>query len=76
MKIKIKRVEKDLSLPEYHTDGAVAFDLCTREAKTMLPGEIAMLPSNLIVEVPQEHAEAGQRAKEREPEKINPPTRQ
>ena len=56
MKVRIVRVEKDLPLPEYKTDGAVAFDFYTREAATIAPGEDALLKSNLIVEVPVGHA--------------------
>lgn len=56
MKVKIVRVEKDLPLPEYHTEGAVAFDLYSRQAETLAPGEMKFLPANLIIEVPQGHA--------------------
>ena len=55
MKVRIVRIEKDLPLPDYHTEGAVAFDLYTRQAATIAPGETIMLPSNLIVEVPAGH---------------------
>jgi dUTP pyrophosphatase len=52
MKIKIVRIDKTLPLPEYKTEGAVAFDLYSREKKDIPKGEIAMLPSNFIIEVP------------------------
>jgi dUTP pyrophosphatase len=55
MKIKIVRIEKDLPLPEYKTAGAVAFDVYTRVAETIQPGERKVLPSNLIIEVPEGH---------------------
>jgi dUTP pyrophosphatase len=56
MKIKIVRIEKDLPLPEYKTEGAVAFDLYTRDAATIAPKDSALLRTNLIVEVPEGHA--------------------
>ncbi len=55
MKLKIVRIEKDLPLPEYKTKGAVAFDFYSREAKIIAPGEDTLLPSNLIIEVPENH---------------------
>ena len=36
-KIKIKRFDKNLSLPEYKTADAVRFDLTAREARTVKP---------------------------------------
>lgn len=52
MKVKIKRIDKYLALPIYETDGAVGFDIIAREGSFIGPGEIGMIPSNLIVEVP------------------------
>ena len=56
MKVRIVRIEKDLPLPEYKTEGAVAFDIYTRESRTIAPDELVLLPTNLIVEVPPGHA--------------------
>jgi dUTP pyrophosphatase len=42
--------------PAYATDGAVAFDLGTRERVTIPPHQIARLPTNLIVDVPEGYA--------------------
>lgn len=56
MKVRIIRIEKDLPLPEYKTEGAVAFDIYTREAAVIAPGEMKFLPTNLIIEVPAGHA--------------------
>ena len=53
MKLRLVRIDKTLPLPEYQTQGAVAFDLYTRVDATILPREKATLPSNLIVEVPE-----------------------
>ncbi len=56
MKIRIVRIDKSLPLPEYQTEGAVAFDLYAREDVKIAPGELKLIPSNFIIEVPKGHA--------------------
>ncbi|MEK7126677.1 MAG: dUTP diphosphatase [Patescibacteria group bacterium] len=53
MEVKIKRFDKTLPLPVYETDGSVGFDIIARENAEIPPKEIALIPSNLIVEVPK-----------------------
>lgn len=53
MKVKIKRIDKDLPLPVYETGGSVGFDIIAREDREVQPGKIGIAPSNLIVEVPE-----------------------
>lgn len=53
MRIKIKRVDKSLPLPAYETDGSVGFDITAREDCEISPRSIEMIPSNLIVQVPE-----------------------
>jgi dUTP pyrophosphatase len=55
MKVKIVRVDKSMPLPEYKTEGAVAFDLYSRINETIAPGEHKLIPTNLIIEVPVGH---------------------
>jgi dUTP pyrophosphatase len=52
MNIVVKRVDKSLPLPEYQSTGAVGFDLLCREQRTIAPGEVALLPANVIVATP------------------------
>jgi dUTP pyrophosphatase len=52
MKVKIKRIEKDLPLPEYQTSGAVAFDLYSRIDAVIKPKTLERLPTNVIIEIP------------------------
>ena len=52
MKITIKRIDTTLPLPEYHTPGAVAFDLYARESVDIAPHTVARIPTNVIVAVP------------------------
>jgi len=53
MNIKIKRIDKELEVPEYKTKGAVGFDLTAREETTIKPLEVKLIPLNLIVKVPK-----------------------
>ena len=55
MKIKIKRVDKDLPLPEYQTAGSVGCDLYARVTTSIEPGKLAKIPANVIVETPKGH---------------------
>jgi len=52
MKIKIKRLGQSLSLPRYHTAGSAGFDLSARVETTILPKQIARIPSGLIISTP------------------------
>ena len=54
-KIKIKRFNKDLPLPERKTAGAACFDLAARETVEILAGKIGYVPLNIAVETPDEH---------------------
>jgi len=53
MKVKIKRIDKSFPLPEYHTDGAVAFDLYSRIDAIVEPKKLERLPTNVIIEIPK-----------------------
>lgn len=55
MKVKIKRVDKDLPLPIYETRGSVGFDFICRKEEIIKPKEIALLPSNIIIETPESY---------------------
>jgi dUTP pyrophosphatase len=53
MRVRIKRVDKTLPLPEYHTTGAVAFDLYSRVDAVIQPKTLERLPTNIILEIPK-----------------------
>jgi dUTP pyrophosphatase len=53
MKINIKRIDKSLPLPEYHTEGAVAFDLYSRVDAIIKPKTLERLPTNVIIKIPK-----------------------
>lgn len=55
MKVKLKRIDKSLPLPQYHTAGSVCFDLLARESLEVAPKSIALIPTNIIVETPADY---------------------
>jgi dUTP pyrophosphatase len=52
MNVHIKRIDKDLPLPEYKTPGAVAFDLYSRLDVIIPARQIGKIPANVIVKTP------------------------
>ena len=54
--VHIRRVDQSLPLPRYESAGAVGFDLASRVAADIAPGELARIPANVIVEVPPGYA--------------------
>src|SRR5215472_7308293 len=51
-RVRIKRIDPALPLPVYASAGAVGFDLLCREQRIVAPGEVALLPANVIVATP------------------------
>ncbi len=52
MKIKIKRFDKTLPLPVHKTSGAVAVDLYSRLDFNIEPKQIAYIPMNVAIKIP------------------------
>ena len=52
MKIRIKRIDKSLPLPEFKTAGAAAFDFYAREEVVIEPKKIGYVPLNNVIEAP------------------------
>jgi dUTP pyrophosphatase len=55
MKIKIKRFDATLPLPEYKSERAASFDLYAREQVTIQPGEVILVPLNIAIQLPVNH---------------------
>ncbi len=53
MIVKIKRVDKSLPLPRYHSKGAVGCDLLARVSTTVPPKTLAKIPANVIIQTPK-----------------------
>jgi len=50
MKVKIKRIDKSLPLPEYKTKGAVAADCVVREKTIIEPNKTGFVPLNVAIQ--------------------------
>ena len=55
MKLKVKRFDKSLPLPEYKTNKAAALDLYARVDTVISPREIGYVPLNIAIQLPQDH---------------------
>ena len=55
MKAKIKRLHSDIELPTYQTGESAGFDLAASVDLVVQPGEIAKVPTGLIIEAPEGH---------------------
>jgi len=52
LKIRIHRLHPDAVIPKYQTDGSAAFDLAAAERVVVAPGEVRLVPTGLVIEVP------------------------
>lgn len=55
MQLTITRIDKSLPLPQYETAGACAFDVYARETTVIEPKSLGLIPTNLVVKVPEGH---------------------
>lgn len=51
--VRIKRLSSSIPLPRYESDGAAAFDLAAATDVTIQPGQVALVPTGLVIEVPR-----------------------
>ena len=52
LKLRIRRLDPSVELPAYGTDGSAAFDLAASETTVIAPGEVRLVPTGLVIEVP------------------------
>jgi dUTP pyrophosphatase len=50
--VRIHRLRPHVQLPAYQTQGAAGFDLAAAEACTIDPGAVALIPTGLVIAVP------------------------
>jgi dUTP pyrophosphatase len=55
MRLKIRRLDSTISLPTYATEEAAGFDLAASQDMRLAPGQIALVPTGLVIEVPSGH---------------------
>ena len=51
-KVRIRRLDSSVELPRYATAGSAAFDLAASADTTIAPGEVRLVPTGLVIEVP------------------------
>jgi dUTP pyrophosphatase len=52
-KVRIRRLDPSVELPVYGTDGSAGFDLAASADTTIAPGEVRLVPTGLVIEVPE-----------------------
>jgi dUTP pyrophosphatase len=52
MRLKIRRLDATVPLPAYGTDEAAGFDLAAAHDAVVRPGQIALIRTGLVIEVP------------------------
>jgi dUTP pyrophosphatase len=55
VRVRITRLHDHVALPAYQTSGAAGFDLAASVAMTVQPGEVTLVPTGLVIEVPAGH---------------------
>jgi len=53
MNVQIHRIDPELPLPKFHTDGSFAFDFLARENVEIPPKGLHFIPGNVIVACPE-----------------------
>ena len=53
LQVAIRRIDTGLPLPTYATAGSVGFDLLCREDTEIAPRTVELIPSNVIVRIPE-----------------------
>jgi dUTP pyrophosphatase len=53
--VKALRLDAAVALPRYETAGAAGFDLAASVDMTIAPGQVTLVPTGLVLEVPHGH---------------------
>ncbi len=51
-RVRVRRLHPAIALPKYETAAAAGFDLAAADDVTIQPGEVKLVPTGLVVEVP------------------------
>ena len=53
LSVRIHRLRPSVALPRYESAGAAGFDLAAAVDMTIAPGTVALVPTGLVIEVPE-----------------------
>jgi len=53
--VRITKLNPAVALPSYQTPGAAGFDLAASVEMIVQPGDVALVPTGLVIEVPSGH---------------------
>jgi dUTP pyrophosphatase len=53
--VRIHRLDPSVALPRYQTSGSAGFDLASAAKIDIPPGQIALVPTGLVIKVPAGH---------------------
>jgi dUTP pyrophosphatase len=53
--VLIHRLDPSIDLPSYQTAGSAGFDFAASADLVVQPGQVALVPTGLVIEVPQGH---------------------
>ncbi len=52
IRVRVRRLNQSALIPSYQTPGSAAFDLAASEDVVVPPGEVRLIPTGLVIEVP------------------------
>ena len=55
MRVRVHRLDPAVPMPAYQTAGSAGFDLAANADVTVQPGEVTLVPTGLVIEVPKGH---------------------
>jgi dUTP pyrophosphatase len=55
MNVRVHRLSDAAAVPRYETSGAAGFDLAASVDMTISPGQVTLVPTGLVIEVPPGH---------------------
>lgn len=55
MKVQIKKLDPSVYLPKYQTSESAGFDIASNEDVVIGPGEVAKIPTGLVIASPKGH---------------------
>ncbi|HYV33872.1 MAG TPA: dUTP diphosphatase [Candidatus Limnocylindria bacterium] len=55
MKVKIKKLDASIELPQYHTSESAGFDIASSTDVIVPPGEVVKIPTGLVIASPKGH---------------------